>query len=56
MVTLIRWRAALGRGTQPPGSARTAARLARLSEFEAVLVVTIVLAAVAMARGYGERG
>lgn len=25
MVTLIRWRAALGRGTQPPGSARTAA-------------------------------
>ncbi len=56
MVTLIRWRIAVGRGVLPPGGPRTAARLARVSEVEVVLVVLIVLAAVAMARGYGARG
>lgn len=56
MVILIRWRVAVRRGVPPPGGPRTAARLARVSEVEVALLVLIVLAAVAMARGYGARG
>lgn len=49
MVTLIRWRAALGRG-QSVATAR-AASLARISTVQAVLVFLMVFAATAMARG-----
>ena len=51
MVALIRWRAALGRG-QSVATAR-AASLARISTVQAVLVVLMVFAATAMARGIG---
>jgi putative membrane protein len=51
MITLIRWRVQVGRG-QPPDT-HTAARLSRISVLQAVLVVLMVLAATAMARGYG---
>lgn len=57
MITLIRWRAARGRG-QPaqvialPGVAR---RIAVISFVQAVLVACMVIAAVMMARGYGAR-
>ena len=54
MVTLIRWRQIAGRGTSAwnpnPAAAR---RIARISRIEAALVVGMVIAAVAMARGYG---
>lgn len=50
MVTLIRWRMALGRD-QPVDLARAGA-LARISMIQALLVVLMVLAATAMARGY----
>jgi putative membrane protein len=57
MITLIRWRQIAGRGTSAwnpnPAEAR---RIARVSYIEAALVVAMVFAAVAMARGYGERG
>ena len=57
MITLIRWRAALGKGAAPetvadPGAAR---RIAIFSHVQATLVVLMVFAAVAMARGYGAR-
>jgi putative membrane protein len=57
MITLIRWRAALGKGATPeivadPGAAR---RIAIFSHVQATLVVLMVFAAVAMARGYGAR-
>lgn len=56
MITLIRWRQIAGRGTSAwnpnPAEAR---RIARVSYVEAVLVVAMVFAAVAMARGYGSR-
>jgi len=51
MITFIRWRAQLQRGQQPDTS--VAARLSKISVIQAVLVVLIVLAATAMARGYG---
>ena len=50
MITLIRWRIHLRRGGVPDTSA--APRLARISYLEAGLVMLIVLAATAMARGY----
>ena len=57
MITLIRWRQIAGRGTSAwnpnPAAAR---RIARISYIEAALIIAMVFAAVAMARGYGERG
>jgi putative membrane protein len=56
MITLIRWRQIAGRGTSAwnpnPAAAR---RIARISYVEAALVIAMVFAAVAMARGYGAR-
>lgn len=54
MVTLIRWRAAIRRGGSAgvvavPGTARI---IATISHVQALLVVLMVFAAVAMARGY----
>jgi putative membrane protein len=49
MFTLIRWR----RGMQP--DAAVAKRISTISYIECVLVIAIVVAAVAMARGYGTR-
>ena len=54
MVTLIRWRIALGRGTpaeQLPGS-NSARAISRTSAIQGILVVLMVVLAVAMARGY----
>jgi len=51
MISLIRWRAAVARGSVP--DTRAASRFARISFVQAVLVVLMVLAATAMARGYG---
>ncbi len=51
MVTLIRWRRLVARGELP--DTRAASRLARISFVQAALVVLMVLAATAMARGYG---
>jgi putative membrane protein len=51
MVGLIRWRTALGRGEAPDlGLAR---RWARISQVQAALVILMLLAATAMARGLG---
>lgn len=50
-VTLARWRAHLARGTQPDTA--PAARFARISYVQAGLVLLMVLAAAAMARGIG---
>jgi putative membrane protein len=51
MIQLIRWRVDLARGaTVETAPARA---LARISAVQALLVVTMVLAATAMARGYG---
>ena len=50
-VTLARWRAQLARGNSPDTSA--AGRFARISFVQVVLVVLMVLAATAMARGMG---
>jgi len=54
MLTLIRWRLLLGRGEHPDTG--MAPRLATISYVEAVLVVLMILAATAMARGYGATG
>ncbi len=53
MVTLARWRRDVARGLPPETS--SAPRLARISQAQTVLVVLIVLAATAMARGIGAR-
>lgn len=54
MITLIRWRQIAGRGTSAwnpnPAAAR---RIARISYIEAGLIIAMVFAAVATARGYG---
>ena len=57
MIALIRWRSALRRGDSPETvvSIETARRIAIISHVEATLVVLMVFAAVAMARGYGVR-
>jgi putative membrane protein len=57
MITLIRWRGAIGRGEAPEavyneGKAR---RIATISHIEALLVVLMIFAAVGMARGFGVR-
>jgi putative membrane protein len=51
MMTLMRWRIRQGRGQ--PCDTQAAPVLARLSEVQALLVVAMVLAATAMARGLG---
>jgi putative membrane protein len=51
MVTLIRWRRLVARGDVP--DTRGASRYAQVSFVQAALVVLMVLAATAMARGYG---
>jgi putative membrane protein len=51
MVTLVRWRVQLRRGETP--DMRLAGRFASISYFQAVLVLLMVLAATAMARGIG---
>ncbi len=70
MVTLIRWRAAIGRGAATsaaaPGGAvvagsaaidpAVARRIAMISYIEGAIVAVMVFTAVAMARGYGARG
>jgi len=58
MVTLIRWRRAVGRGTAPDAVvvAGTASKLATISFVQAGLVVVMVFLAVGMARGFGTRG
>jgi putative membrane protein len=53
MVTLARWRKTVAAGGTPDISA--APRLARVSRIQALLVVLMVLAATAMARGFGGR-
>ena len=57
MITLIRWRKALGGGAQPETvhQAAAAKRIAVISHVQALLVVLIVFFAAAMARGYGAR-
>jgi putative membrane protein len=50
MIGLIRWRAALRRGETP--DTRNAARYAAISTLEALLVIFVVFAATALARGY----
>jgi putative membrane protein len=49
MITFIRWRIALKKGTPP--NTEVAAALARINDVETVLTVMIVFAAAAMARG-----
>lgn len=51
MVTLVRWRAARAKGVAP--DLRAAPALARISLVQALLVVAMVFAATAMARGLG---
>lgn len=51
MMTLIRWRIQLGRGQAI--DTRNARRFAQISAVQAVLVVAMVFAATAMARGIG---
>ena len=54
MVTMIRWRSARARGNPvDPGRARA---ISRISYVQAWLVVAMVLAASAMARGLGAMG
>lgn len=57
MVTLIRWRAAAGRGTLPEIETLRGAgkRIARVSDVQLLLLLGLVTAAVMMARGYGSR-
>jgi putative membrane protein len=60
MITLIRWRKAVGQSGGPgdaggaidPGKAR---RIATISYVQGAIVAIMVFTAVAMARGYGAR-
>jgi putative membrane protein len=54
MVTLIRWRIAARAAVITPDS-RIASRIATISYVQCVIVSLMVAAAVAMARGYGQR-
>ena len=54
MVTLMRWRRALSRGTRLDTEAARA--ISRLSAVQALLIVGMLLAATAMARGLDLRG
>ena len=70
MVTLIRWRTALGRARVPAGTTAAGAtaavaprfdpgrarRMATISYIEGAIVIVMVFTAVAMARGYGSPG
>ena len=58
VVVLIRWRVALRKGLSVPdfASPAVAKRMATISHVEALLVVLMVFAAAAMARGYGLSG
>lgn len=62
MLTLIRWRAAVGRaaaGTTGSGDEvdpARARRIAAISYLQGVIVAVMVFTAVAMARGFGSRG
>lgn len=51
MIAFIRWRTLIAKGAQP--DTRPAARFATISFLQAILVVSMVLAATAMARGFG---
>jgi putative membrane protein len=51
MITLIRWRVVVTRGSLPDPS--PAAAIARISYAQALLLIGMVLAAAAMARGMG---
>jgi putative membrane protein len=51
MATLIKWRIRAGRSERPDTAA--AAAMARISWVQAALVILMVFAATAMARGYG---
>ncbi len=51
MIALIQWRRGVARGDVP--DTRAARRFAQISFIQAALVVLMVLAATAMARGYG---
>jgi putative membrane protein len=53
MMTLIRWRQRVGRGELP--DTRAAQLLSRISYIQAGLIVLMVFAATAMARGVGSR-
>jgi putative membrane protein len=53
MAALIRWRAAVAKGTLPDTS--RAPRFAWTSTLQAVLIVLMVIAATGMARGFGTR-
>jgi putative membrane protein len=55
MMTLIRWRAAVGREAGAGIDAGRARKLATISYIQGAVVVVIVFTAVAMARGYGTR-
>lgn len=54
-VTLIRWRKALARGDSPAAFVvpATAKRIATVSHVQALILVLMIFAAAAMARGYG---
>ena len=58
MVTLIRWRIALARSGAPESVAAPAAarRIATVSYLQGALLVGMIVAAAAMARGVGARG
>ena len=58
MLTLIRWRRAIGRGAAPEATvtAADARRISTISYVQLVLMVFMVIAATAMARGFGEGG
>jgi len=56
MVTLIRWRVAIGRALPTPAElAPIGRRLARVCDVQLLLIVCIVIAATMMARGYGAQ-
>lgn len=52
MVAFIRWRIQVARGVEP--DVRAARTYATISTLQACLIVLMVLAATAMARGYGQ--
>jgi predicted PhzF superfamily epimerase YddE/YHI9 len=54
MLSLIRWRVVLGRGEQP--DVGRAGQWARISHVQVALVILLLLAATALARGLGARG
>jgi putative membrane protein len=62
MMTLIRWRSAVGRAGGEKGAGGTlvapaaARRIATISYVEGAIVTVMIFTAVAMARGYGARG